>query len=176
MTNNTSMSPSKTITTGDLILVRGNRFPTSNLIRFITGSPYTHVGIAFDESTAFEVDAFEKLNRRAIEYDDYVVVRLKTPLNTKQKSILKQYMRQMEANSKGYDWLMILSILAQRVFKFPLRLEDPHRYICSEVVDHLYLQLGIDLIETRDEFISPDEFLSSDLLEIVFDTRTHNTI
>lgn len=172
--NNTSMSPSEKMMTGDLILVRGNRFPTSNLIRFITGSPYTHVGIAFDESTVFEVDAFEQLTRRAIRHDDYVVVRLKNTLTTKQKSILKQSMRQMEANSKGYDWFMIFSIIVQRAFKVPLRVEDPHRYICSEVVDRLYLQIGIDLLETRDIFISPDELLHSDLLEVVFDTRTHN--
>lgn len=173
MNNNMSMSPSERMMTGDLILVRGNRFPTSNLIRFITGTPYTHVGIAFDESTVFEVDAFEKLNKRAMQYDDYVIIRLKTTLNNKQKSILKQHMRQMEADSKGYDWLMIVSILVQRAFKIPLRLEDPHRFICSEVVDQLYLQMGIDLLVKRDQFISPDEFLSSDLLEIVFDTRTH---
>lgn len=172
MINNKSKSPSEMMMTGDLILVRGNRFPISNLIRFVTGSPYTHVGIVFDESTLFEVDAFEQLKRRAMQHDDYIILRLKNTLTTKQKSLIRQHMRQMEANSKGYDWQMIFSIFMQRVFKIPLRVECPHRFVCSEIVDRLYLQLGVDLVEERDEYISPDDFLSSDLLEVVFDTRT----
>lgn len=167
------MSLSDKMTTGDIVLVRGNRFPTSNVIRFITGSPFTHVGLAIDDETIFEVDAFERLQRKAIRHDDYIILRLKNHLNSKQKSLLKQCMRQMEANSKGYDWHMILSIFVQRLLKIPLRLEDPHRFICSEVVDNLYLALGIDLVPDRDQFISPSEFLSSDLLEVVFDTQIH---
>lgn len=134
---------------GDLILFKGSHPITSPLIRWFTDSSYTHVGMAIMPGWVYEMDMDRKLAIYPIRKSDYDVYRYKESLTDAQmKHLLETCLSRAESNV-GYDWWKIASLALEKIFRLVFFWDHPSREICSEIVDRLYQEIGIDLVPDR---------------------------
>lgn len=132
--------------TGDILLHKGKRW-TSRIIAKVTGSPYTHVAIVFDTNRVLEIDINKELSLYQIDSTlRYEVYRKRGGLTKQEKIKLKRRMTNRQLEMKGYDWLKLISLGFLAIFKKPFFMDTKNKVICSEIVDMLYNEIGIDLV------------------------------
>lgn len=157
---------------GDIILVSGKSF-ISKMIQKVTGSKWTHVAIYIGKGNILEADWYKRASIVPNMYTegwDHIVLRTKTPLTkTHQRRLLYAAQRYNHTRNK-YDWGMILALLIR--CKFPnsrlvRMLNNRNNYICTELVDAVYREIGIDLFPTKGDDIFPYEFMELDKLRVV---------
>ena len=150
---------------GDIILVKGDTPIVSRVIRWFTQSEYTHAAIAIAENLVYEIDINKRLAIRPFSYEKYDVFRYKYGLTNEQQILIQVYANEKEEENKGYDWLHILSFAIQKIFRTKKVYEEANKVICSEIVDNLYNQIGIDLIPDRaDGDVTPAHLAQSPCL------------
>lgn len=152
--------------TGDILLHKGKRW-TSRIIKWFTKSPYTHVAIAYDENRIFEIDINKKLSVYKLDTSlEYEVYRVKGGLSKETKCLLRNKMIERKIQMKGYDWAMLFSLGLSKMFKKPILLDMKNHVICSEIVDMLYGEIGIDLVSDAIlGHIVPSDIINSDEIE-----------
>lgn len=157
----------KDIQTGDIIFVRGNTPIISPLIRWFTGSEYTHIGVAIGQDLICEIDFNSDLAIRPIgRHEDYDVYRMMYGLSSSEKEDIRELMIEAAITNKGYDWLRIINFVIKKFLPFPFILDKLNKVICSEIIDVLYMGIGIDLLpykKTGD--VSPGDLVKSPFLE-----------
>lgn len=139
------------IQTGDIILVKGDTPIVSRVIRWFTKSEYTHSAIAITENLVYEIDINKRLAIRPLDSKNYDVFRYKHGLTNEQQIMMQVYANEKAEENKGYDWLHILSFAIQKLFRTKKVYEEANKVICSEIVDNIYGQLGIDLVPDRED-------------------------
>lgn len=152
--------------TGDILLHRGQRW-ISKIIRWITGSPYTHVAIVYDSNRVLEIDINKELSFYPIDPRlRYEVYRHREGLSKKKKKMMREKMMERKNEIHGYDWLKLFSLGLSKVLKKPFFL-DMHNYvICSEIVDIIYRDIGLNLVPSAMiGHISPDDIARSPYLK-----------
>lgn len=96
------------------------------LIRWWTGGKYSHCELQFSDGISFSADAWENRVRfEVIHYNPANWDCVDVKLTAKEEIAVRAFCDSQEG--KGYDWLGIIG------FIFPLVVEDPLRWFCSEV-------------------------------------------
>lgn len=158
---------------GDIVFVKGNTFLVSRLIRWLTKSEFTHVGIVTAEGELFEIDAFKKLGIYPFDHLQYCTYRLKDGLTVEQQNHLNELFAYMPSKSRGYDWMRLISLAIELLFHKSFGYDNIYRYICSEVVDVLYQEIGIDLLpEQMNGHVSPKDLLASKQIVRIYDSAS----
>ncbi len=153
---------------GDILMVRGDSFLVSPVIKHVLGSEYSHVAIAVGKNHICEIDAFKKMRIVPNPYTNYDVLRLKEPLSKIERSQMQRFLLNKLDTVLGYDWLRIIEILVRKYLKWEVELNAKNRFICSEIVGAAYAEVGIDLLpDHQPEDITPFDLLLSDKLEFV---------
>lgn len=134
------------IQTGDLIALRGTRGLFAWLIRIITGSPYTHTGIAIWINGRLLVVETRQGPASLVPvshyaHDDFDVFR--APLDCKQLALGS---REVILNSIGalraYAWGDIVRVALHELIGVPLPKPAADRLICSSLSEYIYRRLG----------------------------------
>lgn len=158
---------------GDIILVGGSDFG-SKVIKRITGTIWSHVALCLGQGLILEINWNTKTHIVHNEYRnlgyDYVVLRSNVPLSKLQKQEIACSALKFNNTGNKYDWLLILGLFLKT--KFPnsklLRLFNRKKfYICTELVDQVLQEAGIQLFPDREGDIYPHEFLSCKQLYVI---------
>lgn len=157
------------IQAGDIILVRGNHPIISPIVRWFTGSEYTHVGLAVTSSLIYEININKKMGIHYNTHEDYDVFRYKYGLTIDQKRKMAQYAIDQALKNNGYDWLKVISFALEKIFRVPFVFDQVNRKICSEIVDKIYASVGIDLVPYKKTgHVTPYDLSQSQLLYKVY--------
>jgi hypothetical protein len=157
---------------GDIILIKGSRPVISRIIRWFTGSEYTHVGMAVSASHIYEIDIDKKLGIHEFNEVSYDVFRYKNGLTDEQKFMMKNHAIQQALLNRGYDWLRIVSFGLEKIFKTKKTFDWANKVVCSEIIDNLYMYAGIDLVPKRHNGdVTPAHLAASTELIQVFSSQ-----
>jgi uncharacterized protein YycO len=151
--------------TGDVLFFRG-KGPVSSTIRWLTKSPYSHVGLVylFDERV-FCLEAIGSGVRLALvsevvrRYDgrvDYYEV-LDASEEQRRKVVGFGFAQLGKLYDRAGIWRFFWSILSGRMDK----VRRDHQWFCSELVAAAYVDAGLSLCDRREEFTSPGDLAGS---------------
>ncbi len=159
-----------TLKTGDLVFCSGN-YLFSRLIQRFTKSLWSHVGMVYYDSAIDRMLILESEKLYGVRFaplskymKDYhgknkpykgliAVARLEPELDLEQ--LKKGISFGMDELTKPYDDWEILRIAMRILFKRGRRVKD-RKYICSELVQVCFKQIGI-VFNYRNKIISPDD-------------------
>jgi hypothetical protein len=159
-----------TLKTGDLLFCSGN-YLFSTIIQRFTKSVWSHVGIVYYDASLDRMLVLESeklYGVRVAPLSKYIrdyhgknrpykgviaIARLEPELNLEE---MKKGIRfGMDELTKPYDDWEILRIAVRILFKIGKRVND-RKYICSELVQVCYKQMGI-VFNYSNKIISPDD-------------------
>lgn len=159
-----------TLKTGDLVFCSGN-YLFSRLIQRFTRSLWSHVGMVYYDTVLDRMLILESEKLYGVRFaplskymKDYhgknkpykgliAVARLEPELDLEQ--LKKGISFGMDELTKPYDDWEILRIAMRILFKRGRRVKD-RKYICSELVQVCFKQIGI-VFNYRNKIISPDD-------------------
>lgn len=161
---------------GDIVFFTGTGF-FSWAIRTVTNSRYAHVGIIY-KTTNDKVYIAESLingfvmseyNKKTLfcnnkkNVDVYRVIdRMTHQDRTKLRTVIISLL------GSRYDFLDILSILIEKLFKKEVKYENKLKFICTEVIAFIYKQVfNIQLVDKRKDRISPYDIACSNKTTVV---------
>lgn len=157
---------------GDVLLFRG-RGPMSRSIRYLTSSPYSHVGLVMlFEGRVYCVEAVGKGVRLILMSEvvrqyhggiDYY--RLREATEGQRRGALGFCLQQL---GKLYDRAGLLRFLAMLALRHKPRAWRDRYWFCSELVAAAYRAQGITLAAERPAYTSPADLAVSPLLELAF--------
>lgn len=158
------------IESGDVIVCRGNKL-ISKAISILDDSYWTHVGVLeWDDDTLYIIDSNgDGVKRRPLadrihRYEDIRVIRLKKTIFPVEYGI--QSLKKAMQSSKGYDFLLILSLGIERILKREISLLDHRkRFICSELVAERFVR---PLVPFSYALETPKAFIKSNLFKKIF--------
>ena len=167
--------------TGDVLLFSGNGL-SSDVIRWFTGSSWTHVGMIVrlddvDEPLLLEsnrgsesIDLFSgealagvslvPLARKLMDYDGDIVLRRRdgNPLCQRQRRLVRRLVRRLYRRPyRNYLWRQVIDVLPGH------RRRDYSAMFCSELVAELYRRLGWLPQEIRTGRLFPGHFADDSL-------------
>jgi hypothetical protein len=159
-----------TLKTGDLLFCSGN-YLFSSIIQRFTKSVWSHVGMVYYDSSLDRMLILESeklYGVRVAPLSKYIkdyhgknrpykgviaIARLEPELNLEE---MKKGIRfGMDELTKPYDDWEILRIAVRILFKIGKRVND-RKYICSELIQVCYKQMGI-VFNYSNKIISPDD-------------------
>jgi hypothetical protein len=159
-----------TLKTGDLLFCSGN-YLFSSIIQRFTKSVWSHVGMVYYDSSLDRMLILESeklYGVRVAPLSKYIkdyhgknrpykgviaIARLEPELNLEE---MKKGIRfGMDELTKPYDDWEILRIAVRILFKIGKRVND-RKYICSELMQVCYKQMGI-IFNYSNKIISPDD-------------------
>ena len=160
---------------GDVLMFKGRYF-SSSIIRWLTGSFYSHAGIAVWWNRRLMVmEAVERgvgilpLSRKIGSYRgdvEWFCSKKEIPERDRLRMIL---FAQEELGKSYARWREILfgwKILLRRNLSEKDELRRENKLYCSQYVARTYNAIGLDLKKNRDDrFMSPDDVANSPLLE-----------
>jgi hypothetical protein len=170
-----------TLKTGDLVFCSGNYF-FSRIIQRFTKSMWSHVGIVYYDTSLNRMLILESeklYGVRVAPLSKYIkdyhgknkpykglitIARIEPELNLEE--IKKGISFGMDELTKPYDDWEILRIAFRILFNIGKRVKD-RKYICSELVQVCYQQMGI-VFNYRNKIISPDDIWKDDRLIMKF--------
>ncbi|MGF0347774.1 hypothetical protein ACQR3P_29460 [Rhodococcus sp. IEGM1300] len=150
---------------GDLILMKGNG-TFSRLVRFSTGSDYTHVCVYIGYGAVLDVDGFRKASIRPIPSSGgFEVYRPRRRLlHFEQDALFMEAMRLID-ETKGYDWGEALRLFFHRIGLNLKKVGHAKRHLCTELCAELYRRIGLK-VSLRS--LEPESLARLDLFERVF--------
>ena len=166
-----------TLKTGDLVFCSGN-YLFSRIIQRFTKSVWSHVGIVYFDPTLDRMLILESeklYGVRVAPLSKYIkdyhgknkpykgliaIARMEPELNL--LDIKRGISFGMDELTKPYDDWEILRIAFRILFNIGKRVND-RKYICSELVQVCYKQMGI-VFHYRNKIISPDDIWQDDRL------------
>jgi len=137
---------------GDIILFKPNSW-IGRLIAKLTKSEYSHAAVIFDvvfgEPVLLEIDWTKSrlvtLSALERDYNVYGVAGMEDKSN--QKSFQNNIITSNKYLNKGYDYLQLFSTARKIIFKTESILNIDDKYLCSEIIDRAYHDIGIDLVK-----------------------------
>jgi len=144
----------------DILCCYGDKL-LDRLIAYLIGGKITHIAIKDSDTTVVET-VWPKTRRLSLqEFNDdrsYITLRC-VELTEEQKDAIIAYVNS-KINTK-YDFKLILAITLKKLFGINIKLDDPHRYICEELVLEAFKEaVGIVLIDKPENEIEPVDFLA----------------
>lgn len=153
---------------GDIIAYKGTGV-LSKIVRFFTRSKYSHISMAISSTHLIEANWYKKSNVIEFKYNpnEMEIFRVENLTVEHQITILQ---RSYEYINKYYDYIQIFGHLLESlgiVVKNPLNSDN--KIICSELIDRAYLDINIDLVDSREEGnVTPNDIVNSKLLKRVY--------
>ena len=155
----------KKIENGDIIFIR----PTlwySRIITSILDTEFSHVAIVYDAEnrliaeTTYQDIVIRRLDKyKEEEYEVYYVEEFN--INDYDINDIRKYI----INTVGveYDYMQLtLGFWLRILFNINIVLNNKDKYICSEMIDIIYNQLGFDLVPVfRNGNVTPKDLLES---------------
>lgn len=144
---------------GDIVLYRGKSI-FSRLVRFFTGSAYTHASMLISERHIIEANWYKKSNIKKFKLDlkKMEVYRFKGGLTPEQQISIVQ--DSYDFLNKYYDYGQLLGYVWEyfRGKRKTNPFSSKSRLICSELVDRSYSRINIDLVKYRsDGNVTPED-------------------
>lgn len=128
---------------GDIIFVEGDGI-VSWLIKKVTKGNFSHVAFFLDDYNIIEAEWNTKCRIIDIRETDYLEKNhaiIHAPLNNEQLNMLHVIIYQFLG--KKYDFKLILKLLIKYIFNITFKNDNPNEVICSELVGHLLISLGV---------------------------------
>ena len=154
--------------TGDIVFIKPKGI-LSWIISKLTKCNYSHVVLIYKElnpQLIMDTDWSYTRLRKLDYYKErgYSIYRIKGGLDTSQKTLIKLWMQ--KNLDKKYDYIQLFSFLNRIVFKMDKIFNNPDMFVCSEMVDRAFSDIGIDLVD-RYELgdVTPDDLIKSPLIE-----------
>lgn len=145
--------------TGDIILYKPETF-VGDLICKMTKSPYSHVALVLEGSQILNANRFIKSNVIELEYNEDIhhIYRPKNIKEIHKESIIQ---RSYKYIGKRYDYLQIIGLFLRVTFNWNIHsLNSLNKFICSEVIDKIYYESGVQRLDDKLLFnITPFELL-----------------
>lgn len=154
------------IQTGDIILKKGKG--VSRVVGWYTDSPYTHVGIVYNYPIIIHsyIGGVQPVHLKALR--PYDIYRLKTRLSFLKKDQAKSLLRLLMEKEIKYDYKQLVAYAYYALAGGNNKFNSPNRFICSELIDRIYKQLGYNLAKNcKLGDITPAEIANSPLLREV---------
>lgn len=156
---------------GDVIFVQKKRRSSlidraiQSMVQWATGSPFFHVAYYVGGDTVFEANSFRTAGFASLtEYEQYSVKRLVLPQDVREKIML----RIIREKGKEYGWGEILSLFFRKKFGVNVFYDNPHEYICPELlIKAVYEETGHLILNQTTGDISPADLWQSPYLEAV---------
>lgn len=125
---------------GDIILRKGQG--VSRIVGWFTNSPYTHVGIVYDEPII--IHSYIKGVRPTIKKDlePYDVYRLKGGLDDVEKEVIQHMLENFMRKDIKYDYWQLVFYVYYALFGGDNKFNNPKKFICSELIDRAYKSLS----------------------------------
>lgn len=114
----------------DILAIKGRNDPVSKLVKWVTGSKYSHVALVLDDYIIMDTNFMSPAKPRLLDYNlgEFDCYRLVDPLTEKEEMKLNEFL-QRAINSK-YD---LIEALAQ-VFSFLYKFENNKEFICLSLI------------------------------------------
>lgn len=130
-----------------VVATRSNT-PISWLIRLITNSPYSHLGIKLNNKFMIDADwGGVKIRKLPKKYDEFIV----NNISIDNFKIGNRWL--MNQRGKSYDFLGVISTAIYNMFgkkRTKNNLHDPDKYTCSEYVFRYFEEMNTALLYNVD--------------------------
>jgi len=153
---------------GDIVFIDSGSFLNRG-VQIVSRFKYGHVGIMITPELIVDIAAFHSY--RVIHIDElkiskYAVGRVKQPHDL---SVLGYISMEMEEKKPKYDYWAIVRLFMRYTFGFNTSRKsyDIRRLYCSEYVDYVYNQMGVDLLPGEPHLISVEDLFFSDKIDII---------
>jgi uncharacterized protein YycO len=143
----------------DLLFYKGNSI-VSKVIKYFTGSTYSHVGLVLDGLHIVEIDWKFPLKIRHLKYNsrNYDIYRIDN-LNEKQKEKMLEFVN-FKLNTE-YDHWENIRFLLWKFFKIKTK-DDIDKFNCIEFIVDCFKYAGISLSDK--DIVSFDDLINSGML------------
>ncbi|ARO21344.1 hypothetical protein B2J90_28395 (plasmid) [Bacillus tropicus] len=155
---------------GDIIVVSGKSF-ISKVIQKVAGSKWTHVALYVGGGYIIEIDWNTKSTIVREKYStsdlDCVVLRNKDELTKEQRDAIISSAVTYQRKGFRYDWLRLISLYLKSKFpnsKLIDKFDNKNKFVCTELVDEILKEAGIDLFPNQGGDIFPHEYLTCEQL------------
>ena len=152
--------------TGDLVFINsGSMF--SKIVKWVTGFEYGHVALAIDSNRLMDIKAFKPSTIE--ELSDLTIKNYTVQRCTEKFDENKMKMIAYSCVGIKYDYPSILRLLMKYRLGMKTRRTsyDIKTLYCSEFVDYVYSQLGIDLLLGESSLISIEDLYYSEKMEVI---------
>ncbi|NPV92934.1 MAG: hypothetical protein HPY50_19375 [Firmicutes bacterium] len=170
---------------GDVVLMHGND-PISYAIEYLTHSYWSHAMVALDEGTFAQMGPLGLIIEKKPPDMPHLVLRhreLLSPNSPRAREILGQ-MRQVvnDISSKRplFDYASMLRLgvdLIRKRMRASVSGEEMASFVCSALVDYIYLKSGLDLLpgrkvtDTTPANLEELAFGRQPVFQVVYDSR-----
>ncbi|MCY9658106.1 hypothetical protein P5G65_04940 [Paenibacillus chondroitinus] len=153
----------------DVIFVRSRRDPSlkdrviGKLVKWATGSEYSHVAYFIRPGVTFEVNAFRRAGYGSInDYAEFDVKQLRFALKVRER-ILQQIQR---TKGSPYGWGEVVALLLRKKLGIPIYYDNPVTNECAEVlVKAVRAETGVWIVEQTTGDVSPQDLWESPWLK-----------
>lgn len=153
---------------GDIILLDSNSLPAT-VIKLQANGDYSHAAIVISESQAIEAMGGSGVQISSLlrfQVDDISNLAVYRANDIEQDKFTQLIHKAIEHQAKNYD----LAGALKSIFRFSQTEES--KFFCSELVAHLYNEMGIQLFDKESAQVKPNDFTKCDKLTDV----SHETI
>jgi uncharacterized protein YycO len=154
---------------GDLIFYRSTSW-IGDIVCYITQSEFSHVALAVDSKHVIEANRFIKTRKVPLEETATNIVVMRPTLMTEEQSIAVVKLAETLLG-RPYDYKNSLWWGVRLIYKLITQADLPSLYndlnslYCSELIDHVYTETGVDLVIDREVCdVTPENLYKSPLL------------
>jgi hypothetical protein len=157
---------------GDIVFFRSSSF-IGDVICWLSKSEYSHVGLAVNDTEIVEADRFILTRKVPLNASNVVVMRAELT-EDQQKQIVSIAESLI---GRPYDYLGIFFLFIRCLLNLllpfckltiPNPFNDLNKLWCTELVDEVFNQVGIDLVPSRKHGdVTPADLAMSPLLRLV---------
>lgn len=152
---------------GDIIVVK-SRTLIGKVIRWTTKSWASHVAVYIGDGYVFEARPGGARTVPLTNYEgkkwDYKIYRLEAP-----KRLIEKFINALiQKTGRGYDYGQIASIAVERLCGLKIKAQNKQLAICSEIIYESAKEVGIQVPEITQAYITPGDFESWKILRKVW--------
>lgn len=158
---------------GDIIVVSGQSF-ISKTIQKTVGSKWTHAALYVGGGYVLEIDWNTKASVVKNPYPtsglEYVVLRNKKTLTKEQRDQIISSAIKYHNTGNRYDWFLLAGLYLKKKFptsKLISKLNSKNTFICTELIDQVMREAGIDLFPNQEGDIYPHEYVECEQLRVM---------
>lgn len=143
---------------GDLVMYKPKGL-LGWIISKISKSDYSHVAVVLGNNTIFEANKFIKSRIVKLDYDKEIhhIYRLSDLTKWKKQKIISKAHKYIGVK---YDYLQVIGLFFRLVFNKHDTFNNLNKFICSEVIDKIYIEAGIKRADAEHLYdVTPQEIL-----------------
>ena len=143
------------------MLVKTDTF-VGRIIRWITRCEYNHAALVVSRTAVLEATWPKGIRIIKMAYRDYIVLR--HPHASREKAGLL-VARALDKVGAGYDSALIVQLLLRIWHLGRYNLNNPNKYICTEIIQYAYRKVNLKLFRKGDmRTVTPKSFIGKNCL------------